>query len=144
MLTTRLPPVVDRNSSGFLDAGDRVEITLDRAVGRDDGNTVTLAFYLNADLDGSGQIGDSPGEAGNAQPIPLSPVSPGAPGPFPGLVRTWFTYLPTVFPVGGGAPYAFGTTTVVGYVIDFPGSAGVLDPEGQPLQKTQDQVTVAF
>lgn len=134
----------DLNGSGFLDAGDVLNITLDRAVGRDNGGNTSVHFFLNADLDGSGQIGDARGEAGSDQPILLGPVGPTTPGPFPGLVRTWTTSLPFVPPRGVTAPYAFGTNTDVAYVIDFAGSPNVLDPEGQPLQATQGQTKVTF
>ncbi len=133
----------DENSNTFLDAGDLISVVFDRAVGSDQGQPAGIYLYLNADLDGSGTVGDAPYEAGSDQPIVLTPVAPPV-GYFPGLVRTWRAYLPGVTPVAGATPYQFGPNTNVAYVIDFPGSPGVNDAQGQPQQADEGQFTVTF
>ena len=121
----------DVNSDGFLDAGDEADVVFDRAVGGDLGVGESVYFYINADLDGSGPIGDAPFEAGSGTPINLMPMPPPV-GPFPGLVRTYRLTLPFVAPVGTATPYQFGPNTKFAYVIDFPGSPRVPRPRGPP------------
>jgi len=72
----------DLDGNGLFDKADTLIIEFDRYLGTSDRTAFKVPIYFDADLDGSGKLGDSPGEKDSHVPLcadmaeDLSPISP--------------------------------------------------------------------
>jgi hypothetical protein len=106
---------LDKNASNALEVGETLEVVLSQNIGRPDtdGGSAPAGFsiplYIDFDLNGNGQKGDSPGELGSGKPLCLKNVEPIAPN---GRASGYSRKMSIAYSVGGTPKPVPAPTTV--------------------------------
>lgn len=118
---------LDDNDNGELDPGEQVELVFSQVVG-DGEDSVWIPFFIDFDIDDSGEIGDAECEKGNAMPCWFESDEPAVPGGYDSYMTRHYKMEWDLQPVDKDSALS----------LDFPRTAvgaPVYTADGKPVLK---------